>query len=156
MRVAHAPGMLGTFPSPPRVSDPDMHHSTCVTHVPWCMPGSLTSCFLWSRWWGKRCWHSWHMHNPQFYVSGKKPMVTGHTQSYHMVVIRPVAVIPTGTSLIPYICHNRSQNIIFRENDIDCLAQLGVHAQFLLSRELFTTVPVGEAAMRAFLQNVIT
>ena len=96
------------------------------------------------------------MHNPQFYVSGKKPMVTGHTQSYHMVVIRPVAVIPTGTSLIPYICHNRSQNIIFRENDIDCLAQLGVHAQFLLSRELFTTVPVGEAAMRAFLQNVIT
>ena len=23
------------------VSDPDMHHSTCVTHVPWCMPGSL-------------------------------------------------------------------------------------------------------------------
>ena len=24
------------------VSDPGMHHSTCVTHVPWCMPGSLT------------------------------------------------------------------------------------------------------------------
>ena len=22
--------------------------------VPWCMPGSLTSDFLWSRWWGKR------------------------------------------------------------------------------------------------------
>ena len=26
----------------PLVSDPGMHHSTCVTHVPWCMPGSLT------------------------------------------------------------------------------------------------------------------
>ena len=26
----------------PRVSDPDMHHGTCVTHVPWCMSGSLT------------------------------------------------------------------------------------------------------------------
>ena len=25
-----------------------MHHDTCVTHVPWCMPGSLTSSFLWS------------------------------------------------------------------------------------------------------------
>ena len=25
----------------PLVSDPDMHHGTCVTHVPWCMPGSL-------------------------------------------------------------------------------------------------------------------
>ena len=26
----------------PLVSDPGMHHGTCVTHVPWCMPGSLT------------------------------------------------------------------------------------------------------------------
>ena len=37
----------------PWVSDPDMHHGTCVTHVPWCMPGSLTSGFLWS-WWRKK------------------------------------------------------------------------------------------------------
>ena len=40
LRVAHAPGMPGTFSTPPRVSDPDMHHGTCVTHVPWCMTGS--------------------------------------------------------------------------------------------------------------------
>ena len=40
------------FPSP-QVSDPDMHHGTCVTHVPWCMPGSLTSGFLWHRRRGK-------------------------------------------------------------------------------------------------------
>ena len=26
----------------PLVSDPDMHHGTCVRHVPWCMSGSLT------------------------------------------------------------------------------------------------------------------
>ena len=26
----------------PLVSDPGMHHGTCVTHVPWCMSGSLT------------------------------------------------------------------------------------------------------------------
>ena len=26
----------------PLFSDPDMHHGTCVTHVPWCMSGSLT------------------------------------------------------------------------------------------------------------------
>ena len=26
----------------PLVSDPGMHHGTCVTHVPWCMLGSLT------------------------------------------------------------------------------------------------------------------
>ena len=24
------------------VSDPGMHHGTCITHVPWCMSGSLT------------------------------------------------------------------------------------------------------------------
>ena len=72
--VAHAPGMPGTFSPPPRVSDPDMHHGTCVTHVPWCMPGSLTSGFLWSQWWGKRPRHSRRMHNPQFCVSGKRPM----------------------------------------------------------------------------------
>ena len=24
------------------INDPDMHHGTCVTHVPWCISGSLT------------------------------------------------------------------------------------------------------------------
>ena len=74
--VAHAPGMPGTFFPPLRVSDPDMHHGTCVTHVPWCMPGSLTSAF-WSRWRGKRSWYSRRMRNPQFYVSGKRPIGCG-------------------------------------------------------------------------------
>ena len=27
----------------PLISDPGMHHGTCVTHVPWCMSGSLIS-----------------------------------------------------------------------------------------------------------------
>ena len=45
--VAHALGTPGTF-SPPStrkllVRDLGMHHVTCVTHVPWCMSGSLTS-----------------------------------------------------------------------------------------------------------------
>ena len=30
-----------------------MHHGTCVTHIPWCMLGSITSGFPWSRWQGK-------------------------------------------------------------------------------------------------------
>ena len=30
------------FQRKPVVSDPGMHHGTCVTHVPWCMSGSLT------------------------------------------------------------------------------------------------------------------
>ena len=53
-----------------------MHHGTCVTHVPWCIPGSLTSNFLWSRWRGKRSRHSRHMCNQQFCVSGKRCVVT--------------------------------------------------------------------------------
>ena len=76
MRVAHAPGMPGTFSPPPRFSDSDMHHGTCVTYVSRCMLLSLTSGFLWSRWRGNRSRQSRCMHNPQFYVSGKRPMVT--------------------------------------------------------------------------------
>ena len=65
--------------SPPlRVSHPDMHHGICVMHVPWCMPGSLTSGFLWSRWREKRSRHSRCMCNPQFYVSDKRPVGLGH------------------------------------------------------------------------------
>ena len=74
LRVAHAPGMPGTFSPPPRVSDPDMHHGTCVRHVPWCMPGSLTRGFLWSHWRGKRSRHSRRMRNPQTCVYGKRSM----------------------------------------------------------------------------------
>ena len=72
---AHAPGMSGTFSPQPRINDPDMYHGTCVTPVPWCMPGSLTSGFLWSRWRRKLYRHSRRMRNPQFYVSGNRSMV---------------------------------------------------------------------------------
>ena len=65
--------MPGTFSPPALVNDPDMHHGTCIAHVPWCMPRSLTSGFLWSRWRGKRSRHSRRMRNPQFCVSGKRP-----------------------------------------------------------------------------------
>ena len=90
LRVAHAPGMPGTFSPPPRVSDPGMHHGTCVTHVPWCMPGSLTSGFLWSRWWGRRSLHSRRMRNLQFYVSGKRPMAHWHKQTPFCIFIMPL------------------------------------------------------------------
>ena len=78
--------MPGTFSPPPLVSDPDMHHGMCVTHMSWCMPGSLTSGFLWSRRWGKHSRHSRRMRNPQFYVSGKRPMArnSSHHRSKHI------------------------------------------------------------------------
>ena len=74
LRVARAPGMPGKFSAPPWVSDPHMHHGTCVTHVPWCMPGSLTRGFLWSWWRGKLSQHSRSMRHQRFYVFGKRPM----------------------------------------------------------------------------------
>ena len=47
LRVAHARGMRERFPRhrlqrKPLVNDPGMYHGTCVTHVSWCMSGSLT------------------------------------------------------------------------------------------------------------------
>ena len=82
LRVAHATGMPWTFSPPPRVNDLDIHHGTCVTHVPWCMPGSLTSGFLWSLRRGKRSRHSRRMRNPHFYVSGKRPIVSQETMNF--------------------------------------------------------------------------
>ena len=64
LRFAHAQGMPVMFSSPPRVSDPVMHHGTCVTHVPWSMPGSLT-------------FPAFPVHaRPAFYISGKRPITS--------------------------------------------------------------------------------
>ena len=82
LRVAHAPGMPGTFSPSPQVSDPDMHHGMCVTHVPWCMPGSLTSGFLWNRRRGKT-FPAFPAHaHPQFYVSGKRPITNVNFKAF--------------------------------------------------------------------------
>ena len=77
--------MPGTFSPPPRVSDLDMHHGTCVTHVPWCMPASLTGGFRWSRWRVKRSRHSRCMRNLLFYASGKGSMKYINTLFYFSV-----------------------------------------------------------------------
>ena len=71
---ANAPGMPGTFSPPPQFSNPDIHHGTCITHMPWCMLGSQTRGVPWSRCCGKCSQHFPRMHNPQFYVTGKRPM----------------------------------------------------------------------------------
>ena len=53
---------------------PDTGNTGNVTHMPWCMSGALISGFLWSRWRGKHTRPSRRMRNPQFYVSGKRPI----------------------------------------------------------------------------------
>ena len=80
--VGHALGMPGTFSLLPRVYDPGMHHGTCVTHVPWYLPGLLTTGFIWSWWHGKRSRYS--RRNAQCYVSGKRPHVVKLLTRLHM------------------------------------------------------------------------
>ena len=72
------------FPRPPRVIDPDMHQGTSMPHVPWCIPGSLTSGFLWSRRRGKRSRHSRGMRNPKYHVSGKRPISRASESQRHL------------------------------------------------------------------------
>ena len=94
LRIAHAPRMPGTFSPPSRVSNPDMHHGKCVTHVPWCMSGSLISGFLWSQSRGKRSRHSRRMRNPQVCVSGKRPMALltwRHKSQWNFALNAPVS-----------------------------------------------------------------
>ena len=74
LRVAHAPGMPGTFSAPPTSKDTAMYRSRhasrhvrdarALMHVGIANP----------RWCGKRSRQCRHMRNPQFYVSGKRPM----------------------------------------------------------------------------------
>ena len=80
LRVVHALGMSGTFSPPTR-------------HV----PGLLTGGFLWSRWRGRRSRHSRGMRNPQFYVSGKRPISIVAVQAGQQGRISPVN---THTSII--------------------------------------------------------
>ena len=81
---AYAGNAGNVFPATPlRVSDPDMHHDTCVTHVPWCMPGSLNIGFLSIRWWGKRSRHSRRMRNPQLNYLVRGPWSKIQTVSWN-------------------------------------------------------------------------
>ena len=81
--IAHALGMLGTFSPPPRISDPDMHHGTCVTRVPWWMhAGVANRRFPLKSVSGKTFPAFPAMHNPQFYASGKSP-ISSATFPFH-------------------------------------------------------------------------
>ena len=72
--VAHAPGIPGTFSPPPTsketASQRSRHASRHVRHARAVMHVGITN----PRWRGKRSRHSRRMRNPQFYVSGKRPM----------------------------------------------------------------------------------
>ena len=96
--VAHALGMPGNvfpatsfkgktlFSPPPWVSDPGMHHGTCVSAV--TRVGIANP-----RWWGKRSRHSRRMCKAQFYVSGKKPVYTLFLDKNNLHIISALKLI---------------------------------------------------------------
>ena len=84
---------------------------TCITarawHVPWCMPGSLTSGFLKSRSRENRSRHSERMRIPQFCVSGKRPI--RNIFKYHLVTLRWCRQLKyfLKEKTVPLILHSR-------------------------------------------------
>ena len=72
LRVAHAPGMPGTFSPQPTskeiASYRSRHASRHVRDARAVMHVGINN----QRWWGKRSRHSRRMRNPQFCVSGKR------------------------------------------------------------------------------------
>ena len=79
LRVAHAPGMPGMFPTPPISNETtslrSRHASRHVRHARAVMHVGITN----PRWRGKCSRHSRRMCNPQFCVSGKRPIVQSVT-----------------------------------------------------------------------------
>ena len=105
-----------THPTPPWVSNPDMHHGTCVTHMPWCLPGTLTSGCLWSRWRGKGSHHSRRMRNPLFYVSGRRSMFCIREQSMAGIAAAMVIYTRHEKSCTIFTMHGNLvifQNVVF-------------------------------------------
>ena len=86
VRIAHAPGMQGTF-SPPstlkesaskqsRQASRHVRHARAVMYVGIANP----------QWRGKRSRHSQRMRRPQLYVSGKRPIERHLTPYFHQTV----------------------------------------------------------------------
>ena len=76
LRVVHAPGLSGTFSPPPTSKKTASQRSR---HAPWHVrhPRAVVHTGIANpQWQGKRSRHFKHMRNPQFYVSGKRPMLS--------------------------------------------------------------------------------
>ena len=131
--------MIGTFSPPPRVSDPDMYHGTCVTHAPWFVPGSLTSGFLWSRWRGKRSRHSRRMRNPQFCASGKRPMY-GRISSVHYQFIYDSNLYINKFSFV--FCHLSHYFVVQDSNQLIVAAYYTINRSFVMASSLSTIAAI--------------
>ena len=113
-------------------SEPDMHHGTCVTHVPWCMSGSLTR--------GGGGKHSRRMHNPLFHVSGKRPMlgsvlirIRNVSQNINICFVYSCVYCTISNNCVSY-----SQLLVFDFYNSICL----LHRRYHIKWETFLTVQI--------------
>ena len=95
------------------VSDPDMHHGTCVTHVPWCMSGSLNRGGG-----GKRSRHSRRMRNSQFYVSGKRPMKQVLVSRHYSIWFNCSFLISTLLRIVRFVWRRRERDTFASKSTI--------------------------------------
>ena len=97
MRVAHAPGMPGTFSPPPTskelASYRSRHASRHVRGARAVMHVGIDN----PRWRGKRSRHSRRMRNPKFCVSGKRPM--GHALTTPLTTSSSLVISNNHTSI---------------------------------------------------------
>ena len=144
LRIAHARECRERFPrhrlqKKPLVSDPSMHHGTCITHMPWCMSGSLARAVAW-----KRSRHSRRMRSPQLYESSKIPMgstlkirASKSLESLEVDIIRPSkrttvymfynGLILQQKSWVKIICKMWDANFICLQNRWRCFRPVCSH-----------------------------
>ena len=120
----HAPGMPGTFSPPPTsketASQRSRHASRHVRHARVVMHVGIAH----SRWRGKRSRHSRRMRNPQFYVSGKRPMAEssriGFCPECMLCPHLSISVTPLPLHHLLYILNTEYRIFIVNRNpDID-------------------------------------
>ena len=130
----------------PLVIDPGMHHSACVTHVPWFMPGSLNSG-------GGKRFPVFPAHaQPAIYVSGKRPMSWHHCLQANKIGwhLRPFGNSATyqHSAVVTYISHESPRQLLH----VSCNAE-----PILASYDMFTrTSTVLSVSMPVMLKDIGT
>ena len=124
-----------------------MHHCTYIMRVPWCMPGSLTSGFLWSWWRGKRSRHSRRMRNPQFCVSGKRPIaVLAVIWSTHWMRSKPDPQVTSHTTELSifFVLNNPEVIVSTEKKHVRGRICIYIYILYILNKKKRTSISTGK------------
>ena len=110
----------------PRHAARHVCHARAVMHVGVANP----------RWWGKRSRHSQRMHDPQFYVSGKRPVLSALNKAVVQETpwsIQPTLVVNTFINLW-WLCLLGYSNDLGYDVKMGCL--LAIHIYILIGVDM--------------------